>query len=217
MNKLNEIDWDDYSKKVNSVYPSEMLIRFYNKFLNSIDNPRILEIGCGVGRNTLYLSKMSNNVTSIDISPLAISKTNSLLKNNKTIAKTLCVKIQDFEFKKYDAVIDISSLQHISHSSLCKIIPKIYEALNQGGAFLSITKHPKDYIQAFGNALSFREKMYDEHFDKLTNPCMINFLSKEDILQTYKSFSNLEINTEKWTYDNGKKINSHWIIWAQKK
>ena len=84
MNKLNEIDWDNYSKKVNSVYPSEMLIRFYNKFLNSIDNPRILEIGCGVGRNTLYLSKMSNNVTSIDISPLAISKTNSLLKNNKT-------------------------------------------------------------------------------------------------------------------------------------
>ena len=72
MNSNEIMYWSTFYKKFNESTPSNFAC-FIMKFLNSIDYPlRILDVGCGNGRDSYYLSS-KYNTTGIDISVVPTS------------------------------------------------------------------------------------------------------------------------------------------------
>ena len=63
---------------------------------------RVLDVGCGVGRHSLYLQKKGFDVLGIDISPLAIK-----ICKLRGLKKTQVKSIEDLEFKRnsFDTII----------------------------------------------------------------------------------------------------------------
>lgn len=216
MTQVVKPNWDEYALATDSSYPSEMLIRFYNKHLNAFHNPAVLEIGCGVGRNTVFLATKTSQLSAVDISPVAVSKTEAKLAKEGLVADLDCLNFSTAPIGKYDAIVDISCLQHLQFSHFSSAVRKVYESLNDGGYFFSICKHPNDYVYNKGTYLSENERVYEDTLDKITNPCLITFILKSQLQEVFGIFDELEINTDTWTYDNGSKNNSHWVITGRK-
>ncbi len=75
---------------------------------------RILDVGCGDGRHSLYLAKSGFKVDAFDISTNAIDKLNYLKGKYKLNINTYICDVLDFEFKyKYDLIIVHGVLQFI--------------------------------------------------------------------------------------------------------
>jgi len=75
---------------------------------------RILDVGCGDGRHSLYLAGLGFRVDAFDISQNAIDKINYLKECNHLDINTYLCDVSEFEFKyKYDLIILHGVLQFI--------------------------------------------------------------------------------------------------------
>ena len=103
---MNDLSgWEDYGNRVSAIYPSEALIRFYMKNLSKINNPSVLELGCGGGRNTRFLSESTNNLIAVDGSQSCIAKTDTLIKKHKLKADLRLSDIRNFEYEFLSLII----------------------------------------------------------------------------------------------------------------
>lgn len=102
------------------------------------ENPVVMEIGCGNGRDAASILEHTNNYTGIDISAgmLAIAQ--------KALPKANFVKadVATYDFPKcIDIIFAFASLLHISKEELHTILAKIHESLNEKGVvFISLKK-----------------------------------------------------------------------------
>lgn len=102
------------------------------------DNPKVLEIGCGNGRDAQEIIKRTTDYIGIDISEglIRIAEQN-LPKSNFQIAD-----IETYEFpKNLDIIFAFASLIHISKESLKEIFNRAITSLTPGGIFFISLKY----------------------------------------------------------------------------
>jgi len=99
---------------------------------------RMLEIGCGIGRQTRRFSEMFEEVYSIDISSKMIAKAtelNSDLKNVNFI-KASGQDLKDFQDNYFDFVYSYGVFQHIPDKGIVyNYFQEIHRVLKRGGVF----------------------------------------------------------------------------------
>jgi len=99
---------------------------------------RMLEIGCGIGRQTRRFSEMFEEVYSIDISSKMITKAtelNSDLKNVNFI-KASGQDLKDFQDNYFDFVYSYGVFQHIPDKGIIyNYFQEIHRVLKKGGLF----------------------------------------------------------------------------------
>jgi SAM-dependent methyltransferase len=98
---------------------------------------KVLELGCGNGRNSNYLSDRGFEVEAIDFSETAIAmaRENSLKTNNS--AKYYCRSIFDFDYPRdiYDFIYDSGCFHHIAPHRRPDFLSILRRALKPGGIF----------------------------------------------------------------------------------
>ncbi len=113
----------------------ESLIEFIDKGIFNVGNA--LDIGCGNGRNTKYLSKCGFNATGIDISVESINWARENIAEYKNIS---FFNSSLFNFKCddncYDLIIDSGCFHHIKPHRREEYLTKIQKALKPDGYFL---------------------------------------------------------------------------------
>lgn len=139
---------------------------------------KVLELGCGNGRNSNYLSGLGFDVDGVDFSETAIAtaRENSLKANNS--ARYYCQSIFDFDYsgESYDAVYDSGCFHHIAPHRRPDFLSIVLRALKPGGIFAMVCFAPgggSDYSdrevyekRSLGGGLSFTEESLNKIFSK---------------------------------------------------
>ncbi|MFA6240226.1 MAG: class I SAM-dependent methyltransferase [Candidatus Hydrogenedentales bacterium] len=115
--------------------PDENLVEYFET--KRMTPGRVLELGCGPGRNALYFAKRGCTVDAVDVSPAAIEWARERAKARGLNVNFVCESVFDFAVDPgaYDIVYDAGCLHHIPPHRRFQYVPIIERALNPGGLF----------------------------------------------------------------------------------
>jgi len=100
-------------------------------------NSRILEIGCGYGRNVLALNKRGyTNIVGIDISAAQIHYAKQVLNLKNVYQADAILAIEQFGEAKWDAVLLLDVLEHLELEYSVELLRKIKAALAHSGTLI---------------------------------------------------------------------------------
>ena len=93
-------------------------------------NPKVLEIGCGDGRDAQYILQKTDSYEGFDLSEKMIN----LAKKRNLPGKFFVADLEKFCFKrKYDIIFAMSSLLHSDRNVVEGVIKKAKQSLNENG------------------------------------------------------------------------------------
>ena len=158
--ELEKLDyWNKlYSKENYFGTGQTILANSAKELIDKYSIQKILELGCGQGRDSVFFAKYGYDVTATDISENAINFVEKL--KNKHDLKNLNLFVHDteksFDFlnEKFDLVYSNLALQFFDLSQLSNIFSRIYNIMNKNSFFLFSTKKPGDKYFNFGNKIS---------------------------------------------------------------
>ncbi len=98
-------------------------------------NAKILDLGCGEGKNSFFLAKKGFEVTAVDISEGGIKKLKEFARKEKLKIKTDVSDIKSFlnDCDRFDAIFCMNILQFIDKKNIFSIIKKIKLKTKQKG------------------------------------------------------------------------------------
>ena len=133
----------------------------------SLENKKLLEIGCGTGQTSLFLHAMNVDITPIDNHPLMIEKANKRFAEHQAEITALQMDIEKTEFKgsTFDIILSESVL---SFTDTNKTLPQLFQLLKEDGVLLAFEMTKKETIQ-----LELEERMKQFY-------SMPNIFSKKD-------------------------------------
>ncbi|MFX1389296.1 MAG: class I SAM-dependent methyltransferase [Promethearchaeota archaeon] len=104
-----------------------------------IDNPRILDLGCGTGMVTLELARLSNGIViGIDINQDALNKLNAKIQEKKLSDKIQVFKQSIYKTQFEDEMFDIIWEEGVIHLlDFKKAITECKRVLKQNGYMIS--------------------------------------------------------------------------------
>lgn len=128
-------------------------------YLSKIDNPKIIEVGCGGARNALYLAIQNYDVTCSDYSQEAIRLAQANFKafnakGNFLLDDLLNSNIPDNSF---DCVMSFGLLEHFA--DLKPIIDSLTRIIKPGGIHIHLVIPKKFSTQTIMNTLTFPVKL----------------------------------------------------------
>lgn len=107
--------------------------------LNSLDNKKILDDGCGDGALTYLIAQDGADMTGLDLSPDAINIAKQKIKRKKLNINFLCGNSFNLPFSEnyFDAVISLEVIEHIIEPA--DFLKEIYRVLKPGGVVVLST------------------------------------------------------------------------------
>ncbi len=107
---------------------------------------KILDLGCGEGRNTIFLAQEGFDLTAIDISKVAVDQMNHKLKQLGFNVEGSVCSIQDYDFNsKYDAIISTTVIHLLSKEDQIKCIENMQINTKHNGFNLITVFTKKDH------------------------------------------------------------------------
>jgi len=115
--------------------PDENLVNYFGKEL--LHSGRALELGCGPGRNAIYLTQKGCTVDAVDLSEQSLQWAAERAKEKKLTINFIHNNIFDINVKDetYDIVYDSGCFHHIAPHRRMDYINLIQGALKSGGHF----------------------------------------------------------------------------------
>lgn len=170
-------DYDKYYKTENlfgNAYPQ--LIKYFNQYQ---PKGKVLDMGCGQGRNAIPFARLGYDVTGIDNSKVGLEQMLKKAKKEKLNIKGIVKDIYTFDnFKNFDIVL-LDSMLHFEKQDLQKetgLINKIAKDIKQNGLICVC-------IQDNGNKVNILKKIIEKtklDFEVLNNSSLIyKFEDKE--------------------------------------
>ncbi|MEZ0537674.1 class I SAM-dependent methyltransferase [Caldicellulosiruptoraceae bacterium PP1] len=145
----------------------------YAIFLSYLpEKAKILDLGCGSGRDTKYFLDKGYDVVALDGSIEMVK-----LSSEYTGRKTLYMKFEDIDFhEEFDGIWACASLLHVSRSNIDNIFKKIYNALKKDGILFASFK--------YGNKEEYRNGRFFNYYDQESFTLLINNHPYFEIVKT---------------------------------
>ncbi len=151
----------------NGGQPSLDVIEVFEKYVNS---GKVLDLGCGDGRNSLYAATRGFDVTAIDISESGINKTQQIAEDS---GLSIQAKVQDMRLFKseplFDVVISHGCLHLISREEWTDVIRNIKKSTKPGGYNIVVVFTdkipPSEDMAPFTKGLFKEDELYEIYSD----------------------------------------------------
>jgi SAM-dependent methyltransferase len=181
---------------------------------------RILEVGCGPGANLWFMAREGYEVHGVDGSRTAIMQARERL-NEDGLRSALVVgdvvNLRDHSpANHFDAVIDVTCLQHNDMRSVRLIIESAWQILKPGGRMFSMMVDSESY--GYGSGRQIEPGTYVE---VSAGPCAgagtCHFFSLEEVRGLFSIFTDVRIESSRRSLDNMSHSYGHWVVEAVKK
>ena len=187
---MNTLDY--YNKNSEEYFNSTLnvdMTNTYKEFLKLVpEGGKILDLGCGSGRDSMNFMKLGYEVTAVD-GAKELAKRASVLLGKEVIASTF----EELELKeKFHGIWACASLLHIKREDLKTVLNNLYNNLDDNGVFYMSFKYgEKEYVD---------DK--NRYFNCFTDESIISFINentKYNILGLYITEDKLgRVNEVKW-------------------
>ncbi len=120
------------SEWANKWYEDESMVPYLMEFINYLpQNPRVLDLCCGTGYESMRLEKLGAEVTGIDFSEESIKIAKELNPNIKFVVEDM---LNDYSYVgKFHGCAVIAGLIHLPNHKLSKVFQEVYKVINDNG------------------------------------------------------------------------------------
>lgn len=133
MHKNGGWDWNKVNEKI-WLSPSEDVYYLLHRWKEKAYQ-RILDLGCGMGRHSIFFAENGFKVTGYDLSEsgLKILRESSKKKNLDIDAVRGDITDLPFDNECFDAILSYHSIYHVDAEGMNKVIKEVKRVLNKGG------------------------------------------------------------------------------------
>lgn len=153
--------WDNWSKKRSSEPVYDLWLDEYKDILEQNKDREILDLGCGIGADTLYLLERGYDVLSCDFYNEALKSIQDNIPNSKTLYLDM---MKDFpiEDNTYSLIIADLSLHYFDNETTIHIMKEIKRILKKDGILLSRVASVNDFNFGAGVGEELEKNYYFE-------------------------------------------------------
>ena len=121
-------------------------VRHWGPILARSGRRRVLDIGCGSGRHTVYMARLGLEVTAGDLSPLAMEQTRRWLERERVRAQLVQFDMASLPFaaESFDVVLSVNVLHHARPGEARTAVAEVWRVLRPGGLFVAVLAGPRD-------------------------------------------------------------------------
>lgn len=215
-NNIKEIYDKFYSDVYDNLLKSDIKNEFeclviHKDFLKKVENPKILDLGCGTGHHLKILSRYNHNLTGLDNSNSMLKKAKKNINNEKVkLVKGDFHQVKIFPKKTFDHILCLFYTIY-----LCKNIRLFIKNCNtwlkpQGILFIHVVNRDKfdPVLETSSSLIPFFDPQ--KHTDKRNTQTRLHF-NKFEYISNWKFNSNYSIFSEKFKFKNKPyvRINNH--------
>jgi len=197
---------------------------FFEKYKEELRGGKVLDLGCGNGRNLRHIAKQGFETYGIDISEEALAQLRETLEQEKLSANIRKGSFYNLPYENgtFDCVVSMSVLQHNDWKGAQRSFREISRVLKDGGLFLLRVRSTSRSLPEKRKDLNDRGITYIPKEGAKAGIMLHNY-SKEEI-EELASNNSLEIIDIKEAMKEGKKEGTneperkgHWIVAFRKK
>lgn len=188
--------WENNYKKKKRYnnYPFEFIIKYTFKFFPKPSKKiKCLDLGCGGGGCTKFLSDLGFDTFGVDGSRTAVKVTQNKVKNKKQI---IIGDFKNLKFKKnfFNYIIDRNSLTHNNEKDINIIIDNVYRVLKKDGLFISSIFSTYHHDKKFGQKIKgFNNSYQSFRFGTFKHTPVTYFASKKRLLKIFRKFKIVDL------------------------
>ena len=190
----------------NNIYSNNKIQKFYKNTENAPPHKNIIkflelekntgnaiDIGCGAGRDTVYLIKNNWKVLAIDRENVKETIEEKLSKKELENFKFECQKFENIKLPKADLIISNYSLPFCNKNNFNELWKRIVESIKENGYFVGT------FFGINDSWINIKDKMV--------------FLSKDAVLELFNEFEIISFEEIEKDEKTGLGIMKHWHIY----
>lgn len=159
------------------------------KFLPLIPKGKVLEIGAGEGRNSLFLASQGFDVEATDISEEGLKRCAKIAKKHHLpiTIKVMDVRKARFLPRKYALIFSVATMSFLKRSEILQIMPKIKKALKKGGLVYLLMFTVMDPV--FKKLVQVQKPIEKNTFYGKRSKCYRYFLEHNELRRWFNDFT----------------------------
>lgn len=166
---------------------------------------RVLDLGCGAGRSSIYLANRGFDVVGVDVSKSALKLASKWAEKEKLRAVTFTLGTMTsvpFVDCSFDAVVSVSVIHHGVKKDIIRTIAEVHRILKKNGIFLANIASTKDPRCGEGEKIEENTFRILEAFEEYRFEELHHFFTKEEACKILSCFSkaDVELLNEKPNY-----------------
>lgn len=143
--------------------PTQIFVDFFNDL--STPNQSVLDIGCGQGRDALFIARLGHSVTGIDFAPSGISDLNEAAKREGLNIKGIVADITEYTPDgPFDIILIDRTLHMLSTAPRLETLAKLITFVAPDGWLLIADESSN--TPAFGDVLTDSGQNWSIHTQK---------------------------------------------------
>jgi 2-polyprenyl-3-methyl-5-hydroxy-6-metoxy-1,4-benzoquinol methylase len=175
---------------------------------------RVLDIGCGLGRHTVYLAARGFEVTATDNASAALDACRKNLDELNLDAELLQLDMTAMAFPpgRLHGVVASNVIHHADLSTLERIIGSITEMLAPGGLFVWVTPTPRHFAFGRGREIEPGTWIGSEAAD---GDLPHHYSTESEVRDLLLAYEILSMEERDYRDDQGTRF--HWRVLARKR
>ena len=160
--------YDDFAQDwADKWYSNETLLPYLKNFLSILpENPKILDLCCGAGYESMRLKNLGANVVGLDLSEKSIKLAKQKNPNIKFYVKDMLKSFKDVGL--FDGVACIAGLVHLAELNLKTAFKNMHEVLQDDGYLFVVVQDGNKIIKRIEiDGQQYAREFYCYTLDKL--------------------------------------------------